>query len=64
MNVEGGPTWQGLEAVIEATGADELMLTGQIHDHEARLHSFELLASVRDGLGRKEPEAAVSSTMP
>lgn len=66
VSVVGSPdsVRQGLEAVIEATGADELMLTGQIHDHEARLHSFELLAGVRDGLGRKEPEAAVSSTMP
>jgi luciferase family oxidoreductase group 1 len=42
---------RGLEAVLEATGADELMLTGQIYDHRARLRSFEILAGVRDGLG-------------
>ena len=31
------------EAFVERTGADELMITSQIFDHEARLRSFELL---------------------
>ena len=35
---------RGLEAIAERTGADELMLTSQIYDHEARLRSFELTA--------------------
>jgi luciferase family oxidoreductase group 1 len=35
---------QGLEAIVESTGADELIVTGQIHDHAARLRSFELVA--------------------
>lgn len=39
---------QGLEAVVEATGADELMLTAQLGDHRARLRSFEILADIRD----------------
>ncbi len=39
----------GLEAFAELTRADELMLTSQIHDHAARLRSFELVAAVRDG---------------
>ncbi|HWS90448.1 MAG TPA: LLM class flavin-dependent oxidoreductase [Pyrinomonadaceae bacterium] len=37
----------GLEAFAELTRADELMLTSQIHEHAARLRSFEIVASVR-----------------
>ena len=36
----------GLARFIAETGADELMITAQIHDHQARLHSFEILAQV------------------
>ena len=36
---------RGLLAFAERTGADELMLTSQIHDHTARLRSFEMVAS-------------------
>ncbi|NDP59101.1 MAG: alkane 1-monooxygenase, partial [Oxalobacteraceae bacterium] len=35
-----------LEAFIERTGADELMITSQIFDHDARLRSYEILADV------------------
>jgi luciferase family oxidoreductase group 1 len=35
-----------LEAIIEATGADEIMATAQIFDHHARLRSFEITAEV------------------
>jgi len=35
---------------IEQTGADELMITSQIFDHAARLHSYEIAAQVRDAL--------------
>jgi luciferase family oxidoreductase group 1 len=39
-----------IEAFVERTGADELMITAQIHDHEARLLSFELVMNaVRSG---------------
>jgi alkanesulfonate monooxygenase SsuD/methylene tetrahydromethanopterin reductase-like flavin-dependent oxidoreductase (luciferase family) len=38
----------GLRAFVERTGADELMVTGQIFAHEARLRSFAILAEVRD----------------
>jgi len=41
---------QGLKAIIDRTGADELMLTAQIYDHAARLRSFEIAAAVRDQL--------------
>ena len=34
----------GLESVVAETGADELMITAQIHDHAKRLRSFELVA--------------------
>ena len=33
-----------LAPLIEATGADELMVAAAIWDHQARVHSFELLA--------------------
>jgi len=34
----------GLDAFIARTGADELMVTAQIHDHATRVRSFEILA--------------------
>src|SRR5687768_14978315 len=33
-----------IDAFIERTGADELMITSQIYDHEARLRSYEIVA--------------------
>jgi luciferase family oxidoreductase group 1 len=44
--VTGSPATvrRGLEAIVARTGADELMLTSQIYDHEARLRSYELAA--------------------
>jgi alkanesulfonate monooxygenase SsuD/methylene tetrahydromethanopterin reductase-like flavin-dependent oxidoreductase (luciferase family) len=33
-----------VEAFVAETGADELMITSQIYDHEARLRSYALLA--------------------
>jgi luciferase family oxidoreductase group 1 len=40
----------GIERFIARTGADELMIGGQIYDHAARLHSFEIVAAARDAL--------------
>lgn len=34
-----------LEGFVAETGADEVILAGQIHDHAARLRSFELAAA-------------------
>ena len=34
---------------VERTGADELMITSQIHDHEARLRSYEIVADCLAG---------------
>lgn len=39
-----------LQAFIQRTGADELMITSQIYDHAARLRSYEIAAQVRDSL--------------
>lgn len=41
---------QGLDAFIRRTGADELMVTAQIFDHEARKHSFTILAEAFQAL--------------
>ena len=35
-----------LDAIVEQTQADELIVAGAIHDHAARLRSYELLAQV------------------
>ena len=42
---------RGLEGFLARTGADELIVSGQIHDHAARLRSYAMLAEVRDQLG-------------
>ena len=49
---------RGLEAFVNETKADELMLTGQIYDHAARLRSFEIAAGVRDELKATRVSAA------
>ncbi len=38
---------QGIAEIAGRTGADELMVTAQIHDHGARLRSFEILAQAQ-----------------
>lgn len=35
---------RGLQALVEKTGADEIIMAGQIFDHKARLRSFEIAA--------------------
>jgi alkanesulfonate monooxygenase SsuD/methylene tetrahydromethanopterin reductase-like flavin-dependent oxidoreductase (luciferase family) len=34
-----------LDAIVEQTAADELIVAGAIHDHAARLRSYQLLAA-------------------
>ncbi|QDV36355.1 LLM class flavin-dependent oxidoreductase [Tautonia plasticadhaerens] len=48
ISVVGSPDSirRSLGVIVEATKADELMLTGQIFDHAARLRSFEIVARV------------------
>jgi luciferase family oxidoreductase group 1 len=36
----------GLEAFVERTRADELMVAGAVHDHAARLRSYEIVAEL------------------
>jgi alkanesulfonate monooxygenase SsuD/methylene tetrahydromethanopterin reductase-like flavin-dependent oxidoreductase (luciferase family) len=48
---------RGLERLIEQTGANELMIAGQIFDHKARLHSFEIAAQAVRNL---EPAVALA----
>ncbi|MBB3180654.1 LLM class flavin-dependent oxidoreductase [Variovorax sp. Sphag1AA] len=36
-----------LQAFIDQTGADELMITSQVFDHQARLKSYEIVAGLR-----------------
>lgn len=40
----------GLKEILARTQADELILAGQIHDHQKRLRSFELAAEVLKSL--------------
>ena len=44
-----------VEAFVAETGADELMITSQIYDHDARLRSYALLAE------RVMPKTSISS---
>jgi len=39
---------QSLQAFVEQTGADELMITSMIFDHAARLRSYEITAEIRE----------------
>jgi hypothetical protein len=39
-----------LESFIEETSADEIMVTAQIFDPEARLRSFELVAGMPEAI--------------
>ena len=39
---------KGIAAFLERTGVDELMVTGAIYDHAARVRSLELTADVRN----------------
>ena len=43
---------RGLEAFIARTGADELMVTANIYDHEKRKRSFAIVAEAHGGMTR------------
>jgi luciferase family oxidoreductase group 1 len=51
---------EGLRAFVAHTGADELMVTAQVHDHAARLRSFEIVADVRERMAREDRERAAA----
>jgi luciferase family oxidoreductase group 1 len=48
----------GLDKFIEQTGADELIVSGPIYDHAARLRSFEIAAALSAELGSPQAVAA------
>lgn len=37
---------KAIDAFIDRTGADELIITSQIYDHKARVHSYEIVADL------------------
>jgi luciferase family oxidoreductase group 1 len=43
---------RGINAFLARTGADELMVTAQIFDHQARKRSYEILADVHMGVSK------------
>jgi luciferase family oxidoreductase group 1 len=42
----------GVKSFLELTRADELIVSGHIFDHQARRHSYELVARIRDTLAQ------------
>ena len=42
---------RGLAAFVERTEPDELMVTAQIFDHDARLRSFEIVSEIAREVG-------------
>jgi hypothetical protein len=58
----GGPDTveRGLASLVRQTGADELMITAQCYDHQARLRSFEIAADMRERLGSASTDAAAT----
>lgn len=48
----GGPDTvaRQLSQIVAATAADELIVAGAMHDHAARLRSYQILAGLRDSL--------------
>ncbi|WP_062017619.1 LLM class flavin-dependent oxidoreductase [Aureimonas sp. AU4] len=60
VSVTGDPTEvrEGLAALVSRYRPDEVILTGQIHDHAARLRSFEIAAGAMASLGETRREAA------
>jgi luciferase family oxidoreductase group 1 len=41
---------RGVQSFLEMTKADELIVSGHIFEHAARLHSYELAARIRDNI--------------
>ena len=60
--IVGGPDTvrRGLDGFIRRTGADELLVAGQIFDHDARLRSFGIVAAAHAALSRDGAVAAAA----
>jgi alkanesulfonate monooxygenase SsuD/methylene tetrahydromethanopterin reductase-like flavin-dependent oxidoreductase (luciferase family) len=48
----------GLQQLLEISGADEVLVAGQIYDHAARLRSFQIAAEVIRSLESDAPTRA------
>lgn len=61
--IVGGPdrVRDGVRAFLAKHQPDEIIVTGQIFDHAARLRSYEILAGVRDELNRSIPAESHAS---
>jgi luciferase family oxidoreductase group 1 len=61
MAVVGSPeaVQSGIRAFVEATEVDEIIVTGQIYDHHARLRSFEIVADAREAMAKETVPSAV-----
>jgi luciferase family oxidoreductase group 1 len=59
-SVVGSPetVCQGLAALAARTQADEIMVAAAIHDHRARLRSYEILAEIQRAQAPREPVPA------
>ncbi|ATA19489.1 luciferase-like monooxygenase [Gibbsiella quercinecans] len=57
MSIVGGKdaVREGMQALLRETAADEIMVNGQIFDHQARLHSFEIVAGLKSDLLQEKP---------
>ena len=61
--VIGGPETarRGLDDFVQSTGADELMLTANIFDHDQRKRSFEIVADIHGGMTAAAPDRSSES---
>jgi luciferase family oxidoreductase group 1 len=61
--VVGGPeaVRRGLDDFVQSTGADELMLTANIFDHDKRKRSFEIVADTHGGMTTAAPDRSSES---
>lgn len=55
---------QQLQAIVEKTGANELIVAGAIHDHAARLRSYQLLAATTADAPMPATAAALTPAAP
>jgi hypothetical protein len=44
-----------LQSIVDQTAADELIVAGAVHEHAARLRSYELLAALARPCGPPPP---------
>lgn len=57
-----GSVTEQLDALLEETGADEVMVTTNVFDHRARLRSFELVAELAGLVGEERGTSAVAES--